>query len=45
MWAHRGLQKGARRQLTLGLFATVALGVVFLGLQFGEHYRAYTRWG
>jgi cytochrome c oxidase subunit III len=45
LWAHRGLQKGARRQLILGLFATVALGVVFLGLQFGEHYRAYTQMG
>jgi cytochrome c oxidase subunit III len=45
LWAHRGLQKGNRRQLTLGLFATIALGVVFLGLQFGEHYRAYTQSG
>jgi len=45
LWAHRGLQKGARSQLTLGLFATVALGVVFLGLQFSEHYRAYTELG
>jgi cytochrome c oxidase subunit 3 len=45
LWAHRGLQKGNRRQLTWGLFATVALGVVFLGLQLGEHYHAYTRSG
>jgi cytochrome c oxidase subunit 3 len=45
LWAHRGLQKGARRQLILGLFATVALGMVFLGLQFGEHYRAWTQMG
>jgi cytochrome c oxidase subunit 3 len=45
LWAHRGLQKGARRQLTLGLFATVALGVIFLVLQFGEHYRAWTESG
>jgi cytochrome c oxidase subunit 3 len=45
LWAHRGLQKGVRNHLTLGLFATVALGVVFLGLQFGEHYRAYTQSG
>src|SRR5215467_5148494 len=45
LWAHRGLQKGARSHLTLGLFATVALGVVFLVLQFGEHYRAWTEMG
>lgn len=45
LWAHRGLQKGARGQLKLGLFLTVALGVVFLGLQFSEHYRAYTELG
>jgi cytochrome c oxidase subunit 3 len=45
LWAHRGLQKGARNHLMLGLFATVALGVIFLGLQFSEHYRAYTELG
>jgi cytochrome c oxidase subunit 3 len=45
LWAHRGLQRGVRSHLTLGLFATVALGVVFLGLQFSEHYRAYTTLG
>jgi cytochrome c oxidase subunit III len=45
LWAHWGLQKGARGQLKLGLFLTVALGVVFLGLQFTEHYRAYTELG
>jgi cytochrome c oxidase subunit III len=45
LWAHRGLQKGARRQLIVGLFVTIALGVVFLGLQFGEHYRAWTEMG
>ena len=44
-WAHRGLQKGARGQLKLGLFLTIVLGVVFLGLQFSEHYRAYTELG
>jgi len=44
-WAHWGLQKGARGQLKLGLFLTVALGVVFLVLQFSEHYRAYTELG
>jgi cytochrome c oxidase subunit III len=45
LWAHRGLQKGARGQLKLGLFLTVALGVVFLVLQFSEHYRAWTELG
>ena len=45
LWAHRGLQKGIRSHLTLGLSATVVLGVVFLGLQFSEHYRAYTELG
>jgi cytochrome c oxidase subunit 3 len=44
-WAHLGLQKGARGQLKLGLFLTIVLGVVFLGLQFSEHYRAYTELG
>jgi len=45
LWAHRGLQKGARIQLKLGLLLTIALGVVFLGLQFSEHNRAYTQLG
>src|SRR4030095_16756657 len=45
LWAHWGLRKGARGQLKLGLFFTIALGIVFLGLQFGEHYRAYTESG
>jgi cytochrome c oxidase subunit III len=45
LWAHRGLQKGVRSHLTLGLFVTIALGVVFLGLQFSEHYHAYTQLG
>jgi cytochrome c oxidase subunit III len=42
VWAHWGLSKGSRRQLHLGLFLTVALGVVFLYLQMSEHYHAYT---
>jgi len=45
LWAHLGLEKGARGQLKLGLLLTVVLGVVFLGLQFSEHYRAYTELG
>jgi cytochrome c oxidase subunit III len=45
LWAHRGLRKGARGQLKLGLFLTIVLGLAFLGLQFSEHYRAYTELG
>ena len=45
VWAHRGLLRGARRQLKVGLFLTIVLGIVFLGLQFSEHYRAYTESG
>ena len=40
-WAHWGLKKGDRTQLILGLMATVALGVLFLGLQAFEYYHAY----
>jgi cytochrome c oxidase subunit 3 len=45
LWAHWGLRKGARGQLKLGLFVTIALGIVFLWLQLTEHYRAYTQLG
>ena len=44
-WAHWALKKNNRGQLILGLFATVALGVVFLGLQVYEYYHAYTELG
>ena len=40
-WAHWGLKKADRTQLILGLMATVALGVVFLGFQAYEYYHAY----
>ena len=40
-WAHWGLKKEDRTQLILGLMATVALGVVFLGFQAYEYYHAY----
>ena len=40
-WAHWGLKKENRRQLVLGLMATVALGVVFLGFQAYEYVHAY----
>jgi len=40
-WAHWGLKKEDRTQLILGLMATVALGLVFLGLQAYEYSHAY----
>lgn len=43
--AHWGLLKGRRSQLNLGLFATVALGLVFLVLQAYEYHHAYTELG
>jgi cytochrome c oxidase subunit 3 len=42
LWAHWGLQKGARGQLKLGLLLTIGLGIVFLYLQLTEHYHAWT---
>lgn len=44
-WAHWGLKKGNRQQLVLGLFATVALGFFFVGMQAYEYYHAYTEMG
>lgn len=44
-WAHWGLKKNARGQLILGLFATVALGALFLGFQAYEYTHAYTEMG
>jgi heme/copper-type cytochrome/quinol oxidase subunit 3 len=35
-WGERGIRAGARRQLLLGIGATLALGLVFLGLQWLE---------
>jgi len=40
-WAHWGLKQGRRRQLTLGLALTIALGVLFLALQAFEYGHAY----
>jgi cytochrome c oxidase subunit 3 len=39
--AHWGLKKNNRAQLIGGLFATVALGILFLGLQAYEYVHAY----
>ena len=44
-WAHWGLKKGARGQLVWGVAATVALGLVFLGLQVYEYIHAYQELG
>ncbi len=40
-WAHWALKKNNRTQLIAGLFATVALGIVFLSLQAYEYVHAY----
>ena len=44
-WAHWALLKNNRTQLNLGLFLTIALGIVFLGFQGYEYYHAYTELG
>lgn len=44
-WAHWGLKKNKRGQLILGLALTVALGVLFLGLQAYEYNHAYHEMG
>jgi len=40
-WAHHALKAGKRGALVLGLFLTVALGALFLGLQMYEYAHAY----
>lgn len=44
-WAHWGLLKNNRKQLIIGLFLTIALGLTFLGLQAFEYHHAYTELG
>jgi cytochrome c oxidase subunit 3 len=44
-WAHWGILKNNRRQLVLGLFMTVALGIAFLACQAVEYHHAYTEMG
>jgi len=39
-WAHWGLQKGRQGQLKIGLALTVALGILFIGLQIHEYAEA-----
>ncbi len=41
-WAHWGLKKGSKNQLVMGLIITVALGVIFFGLQAYEYSHAYS---
>ncbi len=40
-WAHWGLVAGKRSQLKFGLMLTIALGLLFLGLQAYEYVHAY----
>jgi cytochrome c oxidase subunit 3 len=41
-WAHWALKENNRGQLVLGMIATIALGVTFLGFQAYEYIHAYT---
>ena len=41
-WAHHGLKENKRKQLIVGLIATVFLGFLFVGLQAYEYIHAYT---
>jgi cytochrome c oxidase subunit 3 len=40
-WAHWALKVNKREQLNWALFATVALGLTFMGFQIYEYYHAY----
>jgi len=44
-WAHWSLKRNQRKQLILGLVATVVLGVIFLGFQAHEYFLAHTVYG
>lgn len=44
-WAHWGLVKNNRKQLVLGMFLTVALGIAFLLCQAYEYQHAYSELG
>ncbi len=41
-WAHHALKANHRGQLIIGLFLTVALGFIFIGLQAGEYAHAFS---
>ena len=42
-WAHWALKLNKRTQLKIGLACTIALGLLFLGLQVNEYIEAYTK--
>lgn len=42
-WAHWALKENKRGQLKIGLALTIALGLLFLGLQVHEYMDAYTK--
>jgi len=44
-WAHWGLLRNQRRQLIIGLAATVLLGILFIGFQAYEYHHAYSELG
>lgn len=44
-WAHWGLRRGKQTWTKLGLFLTIALGVLFLFMQAHEFHEAYTEMG
>lgn len=44
-WSHWGLLKNNRKQLIVGLFLTIALGIAFLVCQGIEYHHAYTEMG
>jgi cytochrome c oxidase subunit 3 len=41
-WAHHALREGNRQHAIYGLFATVSLGLIFLGFQAYEYIHAYS---
>ena len=43
-WAHWGFKKGNRKQIIIGLIATIILGVIFEGFQAHEYIKAYTEY-
>ncbi|MCP3673317.1 MAG: cytochrome c oxidase subunit 3 [Gammaproteobacteria bacterium] len=44
-WAHHGLMKNNRKQLIIGMIATITLGLTFFGLQMVEYGHAYSELG
>jgi cytochrome c oxidase subunit 3 len=44
-WAHWGLMKNKRSQLTTGLALTILLGAIFMGFQAYEYVHAYSELG